>query len=350
MTVFLVAAINLVTRGPDAFTGARVPALPFDKLGSGIAGANWSPVFWTSRGVTALARGDLGAGLLWIAPVLALGLVLPPLLAAATERAYLTGYQRNRATGSRRRRSRTDARRRWQGTPPAWVLIATKDLRQLRRDPSQVGQLLLPLVLFAFYLGRPGAAIAGSGALPGWFMVSLTACFASLLFASNVALRGVGVEGGGAWVLLEAPFPKRQLLIAKYVVGFIVSVVPAMLLFWIGELRSHASIVDIAFPSLRLLVVIAGVVAIATGLGAMSPKLNWTDPRRAVSIWLTLLYLACATTYIVAMFIVLGTPYAFGGSAVGAIVGADVVLALTTAGVAAVVLRAGQQRLQTLEP
>ena len=346
LAFFLIAAVNLVLRGPSGIT-SEPAALPLASLGSSPLAAAWSPFGWASRGVVAGIHGDIGAALLWTLPLALMLLALPPLCAVAVERAYVVGFQRNAVAGvgRARTRDRVAAASRRRGTAPVWLVILGKDLRQIRRDPSQLGQLALPLVLFALYLGSPGHAGLSASALPWWYLLSLNAAFASLLFATNIALRGIGNEGQRMWLLRIPPIPSRSLLTAKYATGFAVAAVPAAILLWVGAARAGHTGTDLLGPTLRLAVMIAGVVAIAIGLGTLRPRLDWTDPRRAVGIGTTIVYLMGGAVYLTLSYILMGLPYALRQQPwLG-----DAALLLLTGAIAALALGSAAHRLRRLE-
>ena len=346
LAFFLIAAVNLVLRGPSGIT-SEPSALPLTSLGTSPLAGAWSPVGWASRGVVAAVHGDIGTAALWTLPVLLTLLVLPPLCAVAVERAYVIGFQRNAVAGIGRSRTRERGRSATpqRGNPAVWRVILAKDLRQIRRDPSQLGQLALPLVLFALYLGSPGHAGLSASALPWWYLLSLNAAFASLLFATNIALRGVGSEGPRMWLLRLPPVRSRAILGAKYAAGFTVAAIPGTILLWVGAARAGHTGTDLLGPTVRLVVMIAGVVAIAVGLGALRPRLDWTDPRRAVGIGTTIVYLVGGALYLTTAYILMGLPYAlridpwFG----------DAGLLLLTGVIAALALGPAAIRLRRLE-
>ncbi len=347
VSIFLVTVVNLALRGTEAFSGPPT-SLPVNSLGAGAAGSQWSPVGWAARAVQAALSGDVTTWFSWSWGLIAVAIVLPPLVARLIEAPYYSGYLRN-ATAPRRTRDRTRKQRRRFAHLSSWAVIAAKDLREVRRDPSQMGQLLLPLVLFAVYLGNPAQTGLSAANLPQWFLVALNATFGSLLFAANIALRGVGTEGKRMWLLRISPVRPLDILTAKYAAGFVISAIPACLLFWVGETRSHASLLDVILPTFFVCVMIAGIVALAVGIGALRPRLDWTDPRRAVGIGTTLVYLAMGAVYVVICFIVLGVPYAFSGGSTASVAIADAMMVLMTAGVIAASLAAGGRSLGRIE-
>jgi ABC-2 type transport system permease protein len=350
VAVFAVAAVNLVIRGTQAFTSAHISALPFDKIGQGVTASDFSPPHWGAESIVAATQGNVATAIAWALPLVTLAVVLPPLFSRLVAGMYISGYQRN-SVASRGNATRVGKARRARGdrVAPIWFLLAGKDLRQIRRDPSQIGQLALPLVLFVLYLGTPGRAPTGGGTLPSWFFVALTSTFASLLFAANIALRGIGIEGQKMWLLKVCPFDPRQLLASKYASGFVVAAVPAGVLFLVGEWTAHASLAELALPLLRVAVLIATIVALAVGLGAIRPRLDWTDPRRAVGIGTTLGYLALGACYLTGSFILLGLPYAFSDGAPWLVAVCDIALLAASVSIVGGMTWLASLRLQRME-
>ncbi|MFN2451357.1 MAG: hypothetical protein ABR541_03280, partial [Candidatus Dormibacteria bacterium] len=352
VVVFATAALNLALRGPEGFTSGRPGVLDFTRYGGGAADAIWSPVGWTARACADALQGRWGPALMWTAPPVLLGGLAPLALARLGGAAFLAGYQRNgtASRGARSRRRSGGAGRRG----PAWHfwILAAKDLREVRRDASQLGQLFLPLVLFGLYIAVPTGGgrgrDLGSSGLPAWFGLSLTAAFASLFTASGVALRGVGGEGARMWLLKTSPVRPASVLAAKFLVGVAVSAALGWVLLWVGEARAHAGPLAVLADSARLLVIIAGLVGLATGMGALRPRLDWTDPRRAVGIAVGFVFLGLGATYLALAFVLLGIPFALHAGAVGRGLADLAVLALAAA-VALTTMAMGARRLRTLE-
>lgn len=352
VTAFLYAGINVFLRGTDVVSGAATTGatLHVERFGGQLGTAEWSPIGWATMSISDALRGDGLAALVPTLVIALLGAVLVPVAARAAEQAYLVGYQRNAsATPGRRQQGRLRRGPIRRRRLPRFALIVGKDLRQIRRDASQLGQLVLPLMIFVFYIGRPTAAgPPAPGAVPRWFFPSLMAAFSGLFSSSGIALRGVGSEGPNMWLLRASPLPVRQLVLAKYVVGWVLASIMGLLLLWIGELRAGASAAELVLATGQLLIIAAGLAGIATGLGAIRPRLDWTDPRRAVGLGVTLSFLAVGSTYITIAFIVLLTPYALQAGAAGAAVGVGV-LAAIAAGATATALAAGGRRLAQVE-
>jgi hypothetical protein len=354
-TVFTVTAVNVVLRTPDGMRSTTPLAL--DAPGRGrVADLAWLPTGWAARAVVAAARGELATAALLTLLLAAAGAGALLLVSRLGEAAFVSGHQRSTEAGEGRRRrpSRTRLLRPGaEGGPrTVWVSIARKDLRELRRDASQLGQLVLPVALFALYIAVPGQAPAAGAAtarLPAWFAVALTAGFASLFAASGVALRGVGAEGRRLWLLRTAPVRAGQVLLAKFSVGLFVAAGLGLGLLVVGGLREHLPAAEVGLAGLRLLVIIAGLVALATGLGAVRPRLDWTDPRRSVGIGQSLGFLALGSAYLAVCFTVLALPYAHAPLGSGALTPGDAAVVAIAAGTAGLALRTGVARLRSIE-
>jgi ABC-2 type transport system permease protein len=349
VSVFLITCVNLFLRGGDVLSGTSSGHLDLAGYGSGAADAPWQPIGWSRRAVSAALAGDSRASLLWALPSVAVGIVLVTGISLAAQRVYVSGFLRNAAASSARPRRRTVSRRR-SGTGSVVGNLVTKDLRELRRDPSQLGQLIVPIVLFAFYIGSPGRnpGELSAAALPAWFGSMLTASFAALFSASGLALRGIGSEGGRFWVLRTAPISARQLLGAKWLVGFVVAFVLGGLLLGFGSVRTGVGAASLLSAFAVFALLIAGLVGLAAGLGAVRPRLDWTDPRRAVGVGTTLLFLAMGSVYITICFVALALSTILAPGIAGTVVAAVTVGAVAAA-TAAGALAIGGRRLAVIE-
>jgi ABC-2 type transport system permease protein len=352
LVVFGVTAVNLLVRGPDGFTSAPGPLDPSGQ--AGVAASLWLPTGWASRGVLAALRGDGLAALGWAAPLVLSAVAALLLVSRLGERAFVGGFMRSAEAGSRRTRraaNRTLLARR-TGVRRPWTVLAAKDLREIRRDASQLGQLFLPIALFAVYIAAPGSRSGfqdASTRLPPWFGPALTAGFASLFAASGIALRGVGMEGRRLWLIRSAPVDAWQVLRAKLAVGLGIAGTLGVLLVGIGAVRNRVDPLTTLLVAARMLVIIAGMVGLAAGLGAIRPRLDWTDPRRSVGLGLSIGFLGMGSLYLGFIYVILGVPYAARNPSASAIAAADVVVALVALGTASLALHVGARRLRALE-
>lgn len=354
VTVVAGVATTLVLRGPEGVLGSAASLL--DPVhGGGLADRIWLPTGWAAHSALAAARGDLGAAVGWLLPLCLGAAAAVAGMVRGCERAFAVGWERSRsAAGVGHRPAPSAIWPRCDVAVPVWWALALKDLRELRRDPAFLGQLLLPLALFAVYVASvatPGSHLepAPGTRLPEWYQPALTAAFASLFAASGVALRGIGNEGRRFWVLRVAPIDIAPVLGAKLVVGTAVACGLALPLLWLGEVRSGASVGDMLAASGRLAVVVCGLGALATGIGGIRPRLDWTDPRRAVGLVTSLIYLTVGGAFIAACFVLLALPYSGGQAGTLRVAVADAEVVLLTLTVAVAALAAATVRLRVIE-
>ena len=107
---------------------------------------------------------------------------------------------------------------------------------------------------------------------------------------------------------------------------------------------------QVLFSSVLLVICVLGLSALATGMGAIWPRLDWTDPRRAVGIWLAVVFMMVGAAYIA--ICVVGLTLALlitNRPSLGSELLALVVLVGIAGLTAGVTLRAGHSRLLALD-
>lgn len=308
----------------------------------------WLPSAWAARFVTWAWRGDPGASAWWLATLVLLGVAAVAATLWIAGPWYREGWARAQLASQRRGRQRVS----WRPLSPILALLR-KDGRTLVRDPVQLSQLVLPLALFAVYLLAPRSA-ANSKTLfqdfPLWYGPLTTSAFAALFVASGLGLRAIGTEGRQLWCLRSAPLGARDLLLGKLALPTLVAVGAGLVLMWAAELRANVPLGQEALSTVLLVLCVGGLAALATGMGAIWPRLDWADPRRATGIWLSVVFLALGSAYIAACMVALTVPLVITRlGAVGSDLAAVGACALC-AGIAAMVsLRLGYARLRRLE-
>jgi len=316
-------------------------------LGSGWLHSAWLPPGWAARVVTLAWRADWSGSLVWLVPLILLALLTVAVVLWISGPLHREGWARAQIAPKRRQRAAAS----WGRLPPALALLR-KDSRNLRRDPVQLSQLLLPLALFAIYLLAPQST--GSQTLfqdfPLWYGPLTTSIFAALFVASGLGLRSVGTEGKHFWCLRSAPLSLRDLLLGKLALPVVVAVGAGLTLMWSAELRAHVPFTQMGFSAVLLVLAVTGLAALATGLGAIWPRLDWTDPRRATGIWLSVVFLVFGSAYIGICMVALTVPLVITQlGTVGSDLAAILACALCALLVGATTLGLGYARLQRLE-
>ncbi len=276
-----------------------------NRLGAGWLHSALLPPGWAARVLTLAWRGEWAGSLLWLLPLVVLALATVSVVLWIAGPLHREGWARAQIAPKRRARRAAS----WRRLPPV-VAVLRKDVRNLRRDPVQLSQLILPLALFAIYLLAPTSV--GSQTLfqnfPLWYGPLTTSAFAALFVASGLGLRAVGTEGDRFWCLRSAPLRLRDLLLAKLALPTLVAVGAGLALLWTSELRDHVPPSQMVFSAVLLVLIVTGLAAFATGLGATWPRLDWTDPRRATSIWLSVTFIVLGSVYIGTCIVALTVP------------------------------------------
>jgi len=308
----------------------------------------WLPWSWAARSIVDGADGRLVPALLPAAALGAMAIVLTSITIAAAGPLLRDGWVRSQTTGRQRRRVRSSF------LPlPVSLAVLRKDWRTLRRDPAQLIQLLLPIGIFAVYLLSPRAGGLGLGSFhdfPIWYGPLTTAAFAALFAASGLGLRAVGSEGRQFWCLTTSPVSTGALLLSKLLLPAIVAVSASLALMVSTELRVGTPAPAVLFSAAVLVVCVLGLSCLATGLGAVWPRLDWSDPRRSVGVWLAIFFMVLGAAYIAACVVGLTLALLITGGPTGLSSLLAFLVCLLVAGTTSwVALRAGHRRLLALE-
>jgi len=264
----------------------------------------WSPLFWTGQGMVALGKSDWvhAAGLL-AASLLATSLVFAVSL-WMSERLYYTGWsnlQNNRrrpkaksavtAGVAGREKSRNSFT--WLIPPPIRAILV-KDLLVYRRDLRNISRLLTPLILGVVYavnlLRSGGQGLEGGGEAPAWFMSSLNslmvfgdvalALFLGWMLVANLAGVSFTQEGKNYWMLKAAPISTRQLLTAKFLVGYLPPLVLCAIYLLVLQILKGANLFSIIVSLLAVGLILAGLTGIYLAFGVRGAKFDWENPSQ----------------------------------------------------------------------
>jgi ABC-2 type transport system permease protein len=181
--------------------------------------------------------------------------------------------------------------------PPAIRAIIYKDSLVLRRDLRNLSQLVTPLILGVIYavslVRAGGSAPASQSNTPSFILQTLRSglsygdLFISLFIGWTLLYRLAGMgfshEGKSYWILKSAPVSSVQLIISKFVVAYI----PSLIMGWlfiviIGLVRSTSTSI-IIFNLLVVALCIAGVDGINLTFGIAGANFDWDDPRHILN-------------------------------------------------------------------
>jgi ABC-2 type transport system permease protein len=315
----------------------------------------YSPAEWLASFVTAAGRAEWWDALRWLSFELALCLVGLALLYAASDRLYYEGWLHMQAT-DRRITGRGSSRLPWTRVdraesltqPSGWlrwfaaptVAMIRKDLRVIPRDLTNMAQVLSPLAIGVFFILQQllyPIRIGGSDRLqpflaPLLSMLSVAvATGTSAMIMSRFGLTAFSSEGKAYWVVKGAPIGHRQLIVGKYLVGYVpYLLLGAALILLLNTARaiSDARLVDlpwlqavvsqlrpdmIAYGMLVMAVVGAGILAITLALGTARPNMRWDTPHEMLTPDVGCLSLVLYGVYLGVAGTALGLPAAVSG-------------------------------------
>lgn len=265
----------------------------------------WIPLNWPGRGLVALGENAwlTGIGLVLLSLALTAGLFWISLETA--ERWYYTGWARVQVVMRKKRPGngrQAGAPSRLAGLLPLVQrtlsapvhAIIWKDFLVMRRDLRQLSQLVTPLIFGVIYgfmfLSSGGEPPPGQGDAPDWFMDS----FRSLLVYGNVAISlfvgwmlvqrlggmGFSAEGKNYWMLKAAPVSSRQVLVAKFLVAYLPSLLISLLFLLAFSVLQKMAPSEVLYSLVVLTGCLAGMNGLHLAFGVAGANFTWEDPRR----------------------------------------------------------------------
>jgi hypothetical protein len=244
---------------------------------------DWLPTTWPGHALSAAVDGNLGTAVVWALATVVLAVLLLAIAELLYERTLLSGLGTfgGAAIVWRRRAERPKTTSREIGAGSPTIAIARKDWLGFRRDVRRLTRLLPALLLplgYAAALSQPSRSLSGF-----WSNVALVT-FLSMFMSSALASPSVPSERRGFQLLRMAPLTMWQLLRAKVFIA-LPPVVATMMIFSIAVAVAGKSGVP---QSVELIVfglwLAAGFVSISVSGGAIDPRFDATDDRRAVGL------------------------------------------------------------------
>ncbi len=289
-------------------------SLPSQQFSRGLSFATrlntaWSPLNWAGRSLVDIGEGRWLIGLLFLALTLGLAGIVFYLSLTTAERLYYTGWASIQGSLRKKRPARPavaslePSRAAGLASPlgllvrrllPAPVrAIITKDFLVVRRDLRNMSQVVTPLIFGIIYgvmLVRNGGAVsAGRGEAPPIFMKIMEnalvygnvglSLFVGWSLLSRLALMGFSQEGKSYWLLKAAPVSSGQLLLAKFLVAYLPSLVLGWIFLLAIALIQHATGSVVLFGLAVVALCMAGTAGINLAFGVKGAKLDWDDPR-----------------------------------------------------------------------
>lgn len=304
---FLVAILSLTcSQSGNLFNFSNVSGDEAIRAVSLVSRLNtpYSPLAWAGRSLVAIGEGQWLIGL--SLTLLTLGLTggIFALSLVTAERLYFSGWARVQVVS----RSKKAGRSTWRATaktgglsaqigrliPQSVSAIVAKDLLMLRRDLRNMSQLVTPLILGVVYalmlLRSGGAPPPGQGEAPPEFMEAMRSLmvygnvgislFVSWSLISRLGAMGFSQEGRNYWMLKAAPISTRHLLMAKYLVAFVLPLLLGWGFLLVISLVQRAPLGTVIFSLAVVALTIAGTAGLNLAFGVVGANFDWEDPRR----------------------------------------------------------------------
>jgi ABC-2 type transport system permease protein len=203
--------------------------------------------------------------------------------------------QKTRAAAPDRATATVQRKDLFSGLIPAPVrAILVKDLLVYRRDLRNVSQLITPLILGVVYaiglLRDRGQPFMARSDAPAWVVSSLNgvmvyadvalALFLGWMLAARLAGLGFSHEGKNFWLLKTAPISSRQLLTAKFLTGYLPSLVVCSVYVLILQLLKGAGPFSVFISLAAVALALAGINGIYLAFGTRGAKFDWESPQQ----------------------------------------------------------------------
>ncbi len=246
------------------------------------------PSYWISRGLRAVAFGDITTAGWYLALVWTHGAFAYLLAATLAKLAYRRGVDRL-SVNPEATTSKTQA---WIDRIFHWfapgdrglAALMLKDFRSFRRDPKQWGQVVVFLGLLALYFSNLKRMFPKEIEYP--FQVGLG--FLNLLsltllmctYTGRFVFPQLSLEGRRFWVLGLMPIERRRMLMAKFWFSFYGSLFVTLPLVVLSDFSLTLPLSGMAIHVGLLVLISSGLSALGVGLGTLMPNFRETDPSK----------------------------------------------------------------------
>ncbi len=326
---FIGATVSILCSQTGQFTSQmNFSKFSQDQLNSGLTtisrfNSPWSPLAWAGRSLVDIGEGHWLTGIAFLALTLGLTVGIFYFSLGIAERLYYTGWA-TMQVGSRKKRARrtelaapskpmapavagtntlappfssTSLRQPWSGVillPREVGAIIRKDFLVLRRDLRNMSQMVTPLIfgfIYAFALLRNGSNVpAGRGEAPEVFITAMRSAlvyanvgislFVGWTLLTRLAMQGFSQEGKQYWILKSSPVSANKLLLAKFLVAFLPSVLLSLVFLVLISFLQKAYLGVFLYGVPVVVLTIAGVAGLNLSFGVRGANLNWEDPRQ----------------------------------------------------------------------
>ena len=273
------------------------------------------PSYWLARVMFGLSPFNISGVAFFGLLILAYALFIPLVAYYFIRQWYLSGYSALQSSGRQRkyitRSFFLGLLKRLLSIPLGPLII--KDLKSFWRDPVQWTQFLI-------FFGLLGVYFLNLRNLPYiqlteyfWqYIVSLLNLIATSLTLATFTTRFIypqmSLEGRRLWIVGLMPLRRQTLFYAKFLMGFISTLVVSELLIIVSTHMLEVPFV-IAFSQVYTVAIIClGLSALAVGLGAVYPNIKEDNPSKIVAGFGGTLTLVLSMCYVLLVVMVTALP------------------------------------------
>ena len=285
----------------------RKNLLVLDRFASGfeVFRSPWSPSRWASTAISSAVHGTHGEVLSNTLTLLANTLIFLPLLSLYGKRYYNREWTAHQGSSSTLATVGSKSATTWRpgGSPMAALL--RKDLLLFIRNPSQLAQSLLFLLLMVIYsLSLLQVPDFFKDSVNNfrlyrfiYFANQVAVCMIISSFTSRFIYPLLSLEGRAFWVIGLAPIPRRRLMTQKGVFAMAIILPLGLLTISISNLALRSPPEFFLSAVYTMILATLCLTSLSTGLGAAYPSFDESNPARiAVGLGGTLNFFASALT------------------------------------------------------
>ena len=252
-------------------------------LDSLIQRVEWLPSAWPGHALSALIAGNAAETAIWVAFSVALAAMVLAVAEILYRRTLMTGLG---VFGGPQPIWRRGSARQTQVVAKAGAgsplrAIALKDWLSYRRDIRRLARVL---PAFLFPIGYAFAFLRPSRSMLGFWTEVFLVGFISMFMSTALATPSIPSERRGFQLLRMAPMTMWQVLRAKILLTLPPVLVLTLIFGVVVAVVSGSSVPQ--FAELAVLVVWLGIGFVSVGVasGAVDPRFDATDDRRAVGL------------------------------------------------------------------
>lgn len=296
----LCSQINTISRGFDVEEVTPEMLADNSNIISSVA-SSWSPLSWAGRGLMELGKGNWLPAILFTSLTIGLAGLAFYLSLTTAEKLYYSGWASVQLGTRRKKASKQESLeknqrlRLFEKILPAPVrAIVVKDILVTRRDLRNMSQVVTPMIfgfIYAVMMLRGGdEAPLGRGEAPPFILEAIKSAwiygsvgislFVGWSLNSRLALLGFSLEGKSYWMLKVSPVSAGKLLLSKFLIAYVPTVIMGIL-FLMGITlvrRAPLSVVLYALPAIAL--ILAGLTGINLAFGVKGVNLDWENAQK----------------------------------------------------------------------